>query len=214
ARSATIETVTVDPAREERWNAVEVGGQHDGGKRAGRRDDVAAFRVHGLLGHVKAKPAQLAREPPHGFALTAGCGVDVYQAARERYRIHASSSVRVSVRESRYFTMTGVASDNCHDGAFGNHQRSIRRWTNDLAFDEIVHRRRSRQDGAGRDDGLRPYDDAFVQTGIAADERLVFDDHRQRADWFDDPANLRGRADMNTGTDLRAGSDEGVRIDE
>src|SRR6185369_5441007 len=116
ARSATIETVTVDPAREERWNAVEVGGQHDGGKRAGRRDDVAAFRVHGLLGHVKAKPAQLAREPPPGFALTAGCGVDVYQAARERYRIHASSSVRVSVRESRYFTMTGVASDNCHSG--------------------------------------------------------------------------------------------------
>src|SRR6185369_14769884 len=106
ARSATIETVTVDPAREERWNAVEVGGQHDGGKRAGRRDDVAAFRVHGLLGHVKAKPAQLAREPPPGFALTAGCGVDVYQAARERYRIHASSSVRVSVRASPATTAT------------------------------------------------------------------------------------------------------------
>ena len=38
------------------------------------------------------------------------------EAARERYRIHASSSVRVSVRESRYLTMTGVASDSCHSG--------------------------------------------------------------------------------------------------
>ena len=32
------------------------------------------------------------------------------------YRIHASSSVRVSVRSSRYFTMTGVASDSPHSG--------------------------------------------------------------------------------------------------
>ena len=56
-------------------------------------------------------------------------------AARQRddaiardYRIHASSSVRVSVRESRYFTITGVASDRPHstplpdgDGARAGH---------------------------------------------------------------------------------------------
>src|SRR5262249_27645079 len=54
--------------------------------------------------------------PSSRLAFTTGCRVDVYEAARERYRIHASSSVRVSVRESRYLTMTGVASESCHSG--------------------------------------------------------------------------------------------------
>ena len=47
------------------------------------------------------------------LAFLPGRRVDVDQFAREpelRYRIHVSSSVLVSVRSSRYFTMTGVAS--------------------------------------------------------------------------------------------------------
>ena len=53
-------------------------------------------------------------DEPAGLAFAAGRRVDVDQLAREpelRQRIHASSSVRVSVRSSRYLTMTGVASD-------------------------------------------------------------------------------------------------------
>src|SRR5262249_15451337 len=60
-------------------------------------------------------------EPASGGAFAPGGGVDVHQAARQRddvYRIHASSSVRVSVRESRYFTMTGVASERPHSTPF------------------------------------------------------------------------------------------------
>ena len=51
------------------------------------------------------------------LAFAAGRRIDVDELAREpdlRQRIHASSSVRVSVRSSRYFTMTGVASDRPH----------------------------------------------------------------------------------------------------
>ena len=77
---------------------------------------------------VNAVVAKIGGEPAAGVAFAAGRGVDVDQAAREadeidarwRYRIHASSSVRVSVRESRYFTITGVASDRPHSGPFAD----------------------------------------------------------------------------------------------
>src|SRR5204863_609996 len=56
------------------------------------------------------------REPSAGVRFAPGRGIDVDERARELYRIHASSSVRVSVRESRYFTITGVASESPHSG--------------------------------------------------------------------------------------------------
>src|SRR5215471_10314186 len=59
---------------------------------------------------------QVADKPRRSVAFAACRRVDVDELARERYRIHASSSVRVSVRESRYLTMTGVASESCHSG--------------------------------------------------------------------------------------------------
>ena len=49
---------------------------------------------------------------------------------------------------------------------------------------------------------------------IPAHQHVVFDHHRQRADRFDDAANLRGRADVNAIADLRARADERMRIDE
>src|SRR5207253_680111 len=64
-------------------------------------------------------------QPCANFLLVPGCGIDVDERAREaidlaqrtlpgRYRSHRSSSVRASVRSSRYLTMTGVASDRPH----------------------------------------------------------------------------------------------------
>src|SRR6202008_1426969 len=68
--------------------------------------------------------AQIAGKPTTGVAFATRRGIDVDEAARQlddinacaNYLIHASSSVRVSVRESRYFTMTGVARDSPHSG--------------------------------------------------------------------------------------------------
>src|SRR5215467_11851570 len=59
---------------------------------------------------------QVADKPRRSVAFAACRRVDIDEAARECYRIHASSSVRVSVRESRYLTITGVASESCHSG--------------------------------------------------------------------------------------------------
>ena len=66
---------------------------------------------------VVAEPLERARDELARLALAPGRRIDVDELARQpdlRQRIHASSSVRVSVRSSRYFTMTGVASDSPH----------------------------------------------------------------------------------------------------
>ena len=192
--------------------------------------------VDRLLGDGEAERAQVVRQPAARLALAAGRRVDVDQRARQRdeidaggHRIHASSSVRVSVRESRYFTMTGVASDRPHSGPFppvtarapgtttapsGIDERPIGRRPDDLAVHQVVDRRRSGQHRAGGDHRARLDDRAFVDAGVAADERLVFDDHRQRADRLDHAADLRGGADVHARADLRARPDERVRVDE
>src|ERR1035441_2682442 len=48
---------------------------------------------------------------------------------------------------------------------------------------------------------------------IAAHQHFVFDDHRQRAHWFEHAADLRGSRDVAVLSNLRAASDQGVRID-
>src|SRR5438093_1348056 len=93
-------------------------GNDERGRRRGR-DHVEARRVHALLDDRPSVRAQVVRKPASGGAFASRRGIDVDERARQRddvdrigYRIHASSSVRVSVRESRYFTMTGVASES------------------------------------------------------------------------------------------------------
>src|SRR6266851_8262067 len=130
AGTAAADPIALETARKERRHAIEMRGQHDGGF-ARRGEEVESGIVHPLLGDGEAETAQVLREPAPGLGLAAGRRVDVDQRARQtdevnvsrtssasrasrafgRYRIHASSSVRVSVRESRYLTMTGVESD-------------------------------------------------------------------------------------------------------
>ena len=116
------------------------------------------------------------------------------------YRIHASSSVRVSVRSSRYLTITGVASDRPHSlpgadrdraraghdhGAFGNDERLPGLRLDDAAVRQVVDRRRAGEDRA-RPRAPRALDDrALVDAAVAADQHVVLDDHRHRADRLD-----------------------------
>ena len=60
---------------------------------------------------------------------------------------------------------------------------------------------------------LRLYDGAFIDTAVAADQHVVFDDDGQRSDRFQNSADLRGRRDVASGADLGAASDQRVRID-
>ena len=166
-------------------------------------------------------------EPCARLRLASGRGVDIDERPCERYRIHASSSVRVSVRESRYLTMTGVASDRPHsgplppatlrarhdDGAFGNDQRPIGSRFDDLAAHEIG-RRRSGQHRAGADDRAGSDDGAFVNTRVAAHQRVVLDDDGKSADRLDDAADLCARAHVHARRRPGARPDERMRVDE
>ena len=79
----------------------------------GRQIAEVMARRHRLLRDAVSAPHERGRQPPAGVALPARGRIDVDELARETklcYRIHDSSPVRVSVRSSRYFTMTGVAS--------------------------------------------------------------------------------------------------------
>src|SRR5205823_331452 len=100
------------------------------------------------------------------------------------------------------------------DGPWGNHDRLVRRRSDDLAPDEIVDRRRASQNGSGGNDGAALHDGALVNPRVAPDERIVLDDDGKRADRFDDAANLRAGADVDARPDLSARPHEGVRIDQ
>src|SRR5829696_2054089 len=120
ARSTSDNPPALETTGKERGHAVEVRGQDDLGiTRSG--DHIEPAVVDRLFGDVEADAAKVIGQPAAGICLPAGRRIDVDQRTRYRdqvYLIHASSSVRVSVRESRYFTITGVASDSPHSGPF------------------------------------------------------------------------------------------------
>src|SRR5207253_3924977 len=80
------------------------------------RENVDPLVVHRLFGDRECVVSQKGSEPASDLRLAARCRVDIHERARQLYRIHASRSVRVSVRESRYLTITGVASDRRQSG--------------------------------------------------------------------------------------------------
>ncbi len=172
ARATSIQPIALDATGKERRHAVEVRGEHEP-RFARRRDDVDPAVAERLLEDGVAALAQKRGDDRANFLLTAGRGIDVDQAPRQRdriYRIHASSSVRVSVRSSRYLTITGVdraktpvapRADRDRTRARHNH-RSLRdyQWLprlgpDDCAARQIVDRRRAGQHRAGGDHRTR-----------------------------------------------------------
>src|SRR4029450_11741618 len=115
ARPAPIETVALGSAGKERRHRIEVGRQHDV-ERSQCGENVEASVGDRLRRDRVAETTQVVDQPTPHLRFQAGGGVDVDQGASQGYRIHDSSSVRVSVRESRYFTMTGVESARPQSG--------------------------------------------------------------------------------------------------
>src|SRR6266511_204044 len=110
ACAAPVEQVTFLAARKKRRHAVEVR-REDHTRLARRGDHVRAAIGQRLLEDgIAARPQKRGEHRCH-FGFTPRRGIDIDQLPGKRdqiYRIHVSSSVRVSVRSSRYFTMTGV----------------------------------------------------------------------------------------------------------
>ena len=94
---------------------------------ADRRQNVETGSIDGQLGHRKLEGSKMLGQVAARLAFAARRGIDVDERARQRYRIHASSSVRVSVRESRYLTITGVASERPHPWSLAGQRRCARR---------------------------------------------------------------------------------------
>ena len=124
------------------------------------------------------------------------------------HRNASSSAVAASVFSSRYFTIIGVAivqrvlfgERALHRARAGDDHRAVRDLQRavggaaiDLAAHDVVDRRRSGEHDAGADDGARADDRSFVDAAVAADDDVVFDDHRQVADRLEHAADLRGR---------------------
>src|SRR5688500_15403134 len=114
AGAASVQDAVCLAAREERRHAVVVRGEHDV-RRLERGEDVEAVAGDRLLNDPVAEPAQPRRQPPAGVPFPTRGRVDVDQLARERdgcQRIHSSRAVLALVRSSRYFTMTGAATES------------------------------------------------------------------------------------------------------
>src|SRR5262249_26591437 len=81
-----------------------------------------------------------------------------------------------------------------------------------LAY-EIIHWRAARQNNAGTEYRPRPHHCALIDTAIAADQHVVFNDDRGGVDRFEHATDLRRRAEMDARADLSTGTDEGMRVD-
>ena len=100
-----------------------------------------------------------------------------------------------------------------HDRTFRNHQRLVVGRGEHFAADHVVNRRRARQNHAAAEHRALLDHRAFVDSAIPADQHVVFDDHRHRAHRFQHSADLRRGGNVAILADLRAASDQRVRID-
>ena len=58
------------------------------------------------------------------------------------------------------------------------------------------------------------HDSSLVDAAVATDKDVVFDNYRQGANRFENPADLRGSRNVHLFADLGARTDQGVRIDK
>ncbi len=149
SRSAWRTRPPARPPRRSRWR--------------GRRR--AAVRAPSSRGPAGCPPARRATSPsrPVVESMSISCRARATDRrsrlptpdSRPLHRIHASSSVRVSVRSSRYFTITGVASDRPHSRA-GAHGDGPRAGHDDRALGHHQRLARFRLDDHARSPGRRP----------------------------------------------------------
>src|SRR5262245_36880095 len=126
-RSAAEDDASLLTRRRKRRHAVEMRRKDNARGSIELGEYVEASLSDRLLGNAVPEITKKCEEPRRDLLLTSGGGVDVDEIARELfdgarrrsaarrgYRNHRSSSVRASVRSSRYLTTTGVASDRPH----------------------------------------------------------------------------------------------------
>src|SRR2546430_665772 len=99
------------------------------------------------------------------------------------------------------------------DGLFRNDRRLGLRGGVNRVSHEIVNRDGAIENRARAENRAALYDGSFINAGIPADQDFIFDNHRQRADRFEDATNLRRGGNVAVAADLGATPNERVRID-
>ena len=159
-----------------------------GGRSAMVATTLNRVRVHRLAPHAASRSASSSpADHCAGRRLAAGRRVDVDELSRDVATRFSGSTLRAPSAcrcvASRYFTMTGVASErphSCagahrhraraghHHRAFGHDERLAGLRRDDAPVRQVVDRRRPGEDGARRDHRPRLDHRALVDAGVAA----------------------------------------------
>src|SRR5882762_6720243 len=100
--------------------------------------------------------------------------------------------------------------DNCF---FRNHERTVIRRCMNLFVHQIIHSGGAVQYYAAAQYRAALYDDALIHAAIPSDHHLILNNHRHGADRLENATDLRACGDVTISSDLRAASDQCVRID-
>src|SRR6185437_2220217 len=95
----------------------------------------------------------------------------------------------------------------------GDDQRAIDCGAQHFAAHEIVDGCAAREDGAGGEDRAFADDGCFVDSTVAADENVVFNNDGAGVDRLEHASDLCSGTQVHMLADLRAGTDEGMRVD-
>ena len=99
-----------------------------------------------------------------------------------------------------------------HHGAGRDLQRGVFGRADDRLVGQVVHARRPRQDDARRQHGALAYDRPLVDAAAAADEHVVLDHDRRRADGLQHAADLGRRRQVDALADLPAAAYQRVAV--
>ena len=100
-----------------------------------------------------------------------------------------------------------------HDGVLGDLERLAVTCAQDAVVDEIEDGGGGGEDDTCADDSAAADQGAFVDAGVAAHERAVFDDDRAVADGLEHATDLAACGEVDALADLGAAPDEGVAVD-
>src|SRR5262245_23604190 len=99
-----------------------------------------------------------------------------------------------------------------HNGVAGNCQRGVWSFSQDPAVHQIINWSRASNNCPGSNDGARFNDGTLINTTVATNQNIVFDDHRHGSNGLEHAANLASSTEMHPLANLRAGTHQSVRV--
>src|SRR5262249_26194778 len=99
-----------------------------------------------------------------------------------------------------------------HYCSYRDLERAVSRLSMELVIHQIVNRSSPGQDRSGRKHRSLANYCSLVHAAVSPDKHVIFNNHRKLTDRFEHAPNLRRSREVNALPDLRAGTNQGVRI--